>query len=187
MDPRRIDHLLKRPRVDMTLRAFRKLQLYIERCPMEIGGLGRVEIPNPEELRVVDVFTLDQVVTRASTTLDPDAVADLVTTAVRSGDDPSTYRCWWHSHGDMPAYFSQTDRETIARFSGDFLVSIVGSRRGEFACRLDILRPFEVSLVVPLVCSEEDALRIEVMDDIGQQVTPAGLPGRIAPAWSHAR
>jgi hypothetical protein len=166
--------LLKAPKVCITMRALRKLQLYIRACRVEVGGLGIVEASSPEELLVKDVFTLKQKATFASTHLDPDALAQLITTKVEQGEDPAAIRCWWHSHADMDVFFSSTDEQTIAQFTGDFLIAIVGNRSGDLLCRLDLFRPLQLSMIVPLVCPEEEELLTQVESDVEQDVcTPA--------------
>lgn len=156
--------------------AARKLELYIEECPAEIGGLGLVEVRGPDELVVTDVFALKQRVTSVSTVLDPEALADFVTRQAREGVDLGRLRCWWHSHADMQAFFSGTDRATIDRFTGEFLVSIVGNRQGHLLGRLDLFQPFRLTVGVPVVCREAADLRSEVLADIAEQVTIGRQP-----------
>jgi hypothetical protein len=128
------------PRVLITDLAHQKLCLYIELCPMEIGGLGEVERSGPDFL-ITDLFTLPQKISPEETELDPAAIFDMLERCVAEGRDPASLCLWWHSHADMDVEWSETDERTIANFPGDFMLSIVGNKAGAFACRLDILQP----------------------------------------------
>lgn len=128
------------PQVLITPGAYLKLRLYIELCPMEIGGLGEVESQGPNFL-ITDLFILPQKVSPSETELDPAAMFEILQSCVSEGRDPASLCLWWHSHADMDVEWSETDERTIASFSGDSMLSLVGNKAGAFACRLDILRP----------------------------------------------
>ncbi|MFQ5881187.1 MAG: hypothetical protein ACE5I9_01760 [Candidatus Methylomirabilales bacterium] len=128
------------PQVLITPQAFQKLRLYIELCPMEIGGLGEVERHGPG-LLITDLFILSQKISPSETELDPEAMLEMLASCVSEGRDPVSLTLWWHSHAEMDLEWSATDERTIAMFPGDFILSLVGNKAGEFACRLDILHP----------------------------------------------
>jgi hypothetical protein len=128
------------PQVFIAPLAFQKLRLYIELCPMEIGGLGAVERSGPNFV-ITDLFILSQKVSPAETELDPAAVFEVLQGCVAEGRDPASLCLWWHSHAEMDVEWSETDERTIESFPGDLMLSIVGNKAGAFACRLDTLRP----------------------------------------------
>jgi hypothetical protein len=128
------------PQVFIAPFAFQKLRLYIELCPMEIGGLGAVERSGPNFV-ITDLFILSQKVSPAETELDPAAIFDILQSCVAEGRDPASLCFWWHSHAEMDVEWSETDERTIESFPGDFMLSLVGNKGGAFACRLDILHP----------------------------------------------
>ncbi len=128
------------PEVLMTPWAFQKLRLYIELCPMEIGGLGEVECDD-STLLITDLFILPQKISPSETELDPTAMLDMLQRCVSEGRNPASLCLWWHSHADLELEWSETDEQTIATFPGDFLLSLVGNKSGALACRLDILHP----------------------------------------------
>lgn len=128
------------PEVSITPRAFQKLRLYIELCPMEIGGLGEVEF-HGANLLITDLFILPQKVSPSETELDPTAMLEMLERCVSEGRNPASLCLWWHSHADLDLEWSETDERTIGTFPGDFLLSVVGNKSGALACRLDILHP----------------------------------------------
>lgn len=171
--------LICAPKIDITLRALRKVQLYIEGCPVEISGLGTVEVCSAGHLVVTDVFIVDQMGSASNTLLSPEALAELVTSQACKGLDLLLLRCWWHSHAEGAVFFSRTDENTIDTFTGDFLVSVVGNRRGDLRCRLDLFLPVRLSLEVPLCCTEEEELRSSVEQDIARCVHRTAIRPRV--------
>lgn len=127
-------------RICIANQAIKRLKLYIDLCPFEVGGLGTVE-PCGEDLLVTDIALLRQRASDSDIALDPQAVAGHLLQSLQQGGDLSALRVWWHSHGDSPILWSDTDEQTIATLQIDQLVSIVGNKRHEFACRLDQFQP----------------------------------------------
>ena len=88
----------------------------------------------------------------------------------------------------LASYFSHTDCETIDQFTGDFLVSIVGNRRGDYLCRVDVFQPIRLGISVPLACREDDELEAQVAEDIRHLVTtePYGDTSRLTGWFSRS-
>lgn len=128
------------PQILITPRAFQKLRLYIDLCPMEIGGLGQVE-RDGHRFVITDLFILPQKVSPSETELDPAAMMEILECCVAEGRDPASLCLWWHSHAEMEVDWSETDERTIANFIGDLMISLVGNKAGEFACRIDLFPP----------------------------------------------
>ena len=164
------------PQVRIPEKVWKRLMAYIEVCPMEVGGLGAVEW-REGDLVVTDIFLLEQAVTAASTKLDPAAVARFVADWVRRGRDSEHLRFWWHSHADMGVFWSATDLQTIRELSEEnFLVSLVGNRRGETLTRLTVSKPvpFAVDgLSVVIVPETDEALLEAVRLETAAKVRPA--------------
>ncbi|MBI4390891.1 MAG: hypothetical protein HY575_03330 [candidate division NC10 bacterium] len=164
------------PRVFIAPRALHRLKLYIDLCPFEVGGLGTVEQAG-EDVLVTDIVLIRQRASDSDTELDPQAVAEYLLQTVREGKDPSALRLWWHSHAEADVTWSDTDERTIAGLRIDQLVSIVGNKRHEFACRLDHFSPGRVTLHrLPLISSreeespDEESLREQVMAELREKV-----------------
>ena len=121
--------------------AYQKLRAYIDNCPSEISGLGKIEIV-PNGFLVTDIMILKQTVTNMTTKLDDNALGKWCYELTKAGDDVAKWCLWWHSHVDMGAYFSGTDVETIEESTDmPHLISLVGNLAGEWEARLDIFKP----------------------------------------------
>lgn len=163
----------------ITPRAYRKLRIYVECCPVEIGGLGNAEC-REDRLVVSDLFLVEQRASPSETVLDTQRVVELISEYLVQGKDPASLRVWWHSHGETEVYWSPTDEETISTFPGEYLISIVGNRRGQFLCRLDsFARAQETIVGLDLVPLDEptaegacgtDAQRRAVLREIREKV-----------------
>lgn len=155
--------ILHAPRIVFPEAVWKRLMAYIQACPLEVGGLGTVEIRG-DKLVIGEVFLLEQEVTPAETKLDPAAVARFVARFSQAGRDPSRLKFWWHSHAAMGVFWSATDLETIRELSeGGYLVSLVGNHRGETKTRLTLRAPLEISV-----------------DDLAFQIEPALDPALVA-------
>ncbi|MBI2903284.1 MAG: hypothetical protein HYY12_06830 [Candidatus Methylomirabilis oxyfera] len=143
------------PGILIGARAFHRLKLLLKLCPAEIAGLGYVT-PHPKGFLIQDLFVLPQRVTDSDAELDPEALCCFLGRFVGDGGDPSSLQLWWHSHVDGEVYWSETDLETIERFPGNRVISIVGNQRGELLCRLDLFTPRRERLEnLPLVLVHE--------------------------------
>lgn len=164
------------PRVLIAAQALRRLKLYIDLCPFEVGGLGTVE-PLGENLLVADIFLIRQQASHSDTELDPQAVAEHLLRTVQEGKDPSSLRLWWHSHAEADITWSDTDEETIEALQIEQLVSIVGNKRHEFGCRLDRFSPKRLTFDrLPLIPTADEgpqdaeALREQVLAELRVKV-----------------
>lgn len=143
------------PGIFIASRAFHRLKLLLRLCPAEIAGLGYVT-PHPGGFLIQDVFVLPQRVTEADAELDAESIFGFLTSFVADGGDPSSLQLWWHSHVDGEVYWSETDLETIERFPGNRMISVVGNRKGALLCRLDLFSPRRERLEgLPLVVLDE--------------------------------
>lgn len=165
------------PRVLIAPDALRRLTLYIDLCPFEVGGLGTVE-PFGEDLRVAEIFLIRQRASSSDTELDPQAVAEHLLRTVQEGKDPSSLRLWWHSHAEADITWSETDEKTIDGLHIEQLVSIVGNKRHEFGCRLDQFSPKRLTFDrLPLhpapdeKPADAESLRKQVMAELREKVT----------------
>ena len=103
---------------------------------------------------VTDVFLFDQEVSRLDTALSPADVANFLIETIEAGRDPEAIKLWWHSHAGAPVFWSALDERTAGSFSNDYMLSLVGNKRGHMRCRLDTYGshrltldrlPFEIS------------------------------------------
>ncbi len=164
------------PRILIAAPAFERLNLYIDLCPLEVGGLGTVEYL-ARDLFVTSISLIRQRATDADTELDSEAVADHLLRILRQAGDLSAVRLWWHSHAEAQIFWSKTDEETIASLRIDPLLSIVGNKKHEFRCRLDLFSPDRITLdslpLLPLPNespADSDSLRQEVAAELREKM-----------------
>lgn len=164
------------PRIFVAEKAFTRLKLYIDLCPFEVSGLGIVE-PCGEDLLVADLFLLRQRASNSDTELDSQAVIDHLIRSLENAEDISKLRVWWHSHADDDIHWSETDERTIEAMQIDQLISIVGNKRHEFGCRLDLFQPnratFDGLPLIPVTDQNgrDESLRNEVLAELREKVT----------------
>ncbi len=139
------------PKVFIEQTAFQKIKCFVDLCEYEINGLGVVERENNSFI-IKDVFTIKQFTddSGAYVKTDPKALNLFIYELVKSGGDASKVRFQWHSHANMPAFFSWEDVDTIGDYMNDYMISSVHNKKGQYRCRLDLFKPFHLSLEVPL-------------------------------------
>jgi hypothetical protein len=137
------------PRVMITLEAFQKIRAWAAICPVEINGLGYVERRGNDFL-ISDVFILKQKAGSDQVDMDDAAIHDLTYQLARRGMSTVGLRLEWHSHARHEVFFSEKDLYTINRQQGDYLISLVVNKRGEYVCRLDLYRPFRAAFMVDI-------------------------------------
>ena len=115
---------------------------------------------------VTDLSLIPQKVTPSETELDPQHLCEFLSQCLVQGKDPASLRVWWHSHGEIEVHWSRTDQETIRAFPGDYLISIVGNKWGQFLCRLDTFSP------APQII---DGLSLVPLEEFGAE--PSSDPG----------
>ncbi len=97
------------------------------------------------------------------------------------GYDVSDLRCWAHSHADMNCFWSSEDADSIEQMdNGDWLVSIVTNRAGNFRARLDLYAPWRITvdqIKIGFLASVErdEVLEKELRDKVHAPTTPWGL------------
>lgn len=174
------------PRVSIDLASWQSIFEYARQCDVEINGFGLVDYtPTSGIIRLSDVFITKQAASMLGVEIDDADLHRHMYALSKVGIAPSRVKFQWHSHVDMPVYFSDIDTQNIDRWSGDILISLVVNKRGEWKCRLDLYKPlrlsFDVQLEVdlPVAC---ETLQLQVKEDMAEKVTkqkkPSWLEGR---------
>lgn len=106
---------------------FRKIMHWVNKSKFEVSGLGTVEYDKDSNiLRVTNAILLPQKNTSTTTEIDATAIGKAMF-ALRGSP-----RFWWHSHVDMPVFWSKTDIDTIKQLgSGGWFLSTVFNKRQE--------------------------------------------------------
>ena len=156
-----------------------RLDAYIQLCNQEISGLGTLRVVEGG-FQVQEIALLEQVVTGASTDLDPAAVAGYMEAVMGRGDDPASIKLWWHSHAGMSTFWSGTDEATIRGFANGWMVSLVGNHHGEYMVRLDLYEPIRwvlndlpLKVIQPRPTELEAAILAEIAAKVRRFVRPA--------------
>ena len=176
-----------------------RMRHYTELATGEVSGLGTVEEFDGGFL-VTDIFLPKQSCSPAGTELDQDSVATLIMELDQAGSDAGSLRFWWHSHGNLDAFWSNTDEACIMSLAnGDYVLSLVTNKRGHLLARLDIFKPVRLTVDhLPVsVRSAGSSLRERCQDEVRQRVenlpipfAPARFPQRgpeLLPAWGEVR
>lgn len=182
---------------------------YVMSVSSEIAGMGRVSVsPDGGSITVEEVMIYEQEVTGATADLSPQAIAKWQSDLVKAGGSPKHWKLWWHSHDNMPAFFSGRDTATIdANADCDWLCSLVVNKKREREARLDLYRPFRMyvedmdiqigieevptSYTVPADIAEEVALKVKrpvytkpVPSPIGYQYNKKQAPASVEGEYS---
>lgn len=167
------DAVMTQPKVFLPVREAKKIWAWTLSVPGEINGLGLVE-RRKNNFWVTEVLILKERVSHGRATIDPLAFNEYVSEC----EDPSKIRMQWHSHGDISAdFFSQKDiSDTIAKWTGEYLISLLVNKRGEYRCRLDIFEPIYLGFEIPLLVTVP--VEKEILDfcreEIKEKVAPLG-------------
>lgn len=149
-----------------------RLTGYIQNAKGEISGLGTIE-RSGNNLIVTDVFLLKQECGPATTDLDSEAISDFLLDRVMKDQDTGNIKLWWHSHASMAVFWSTTDDKTAEGFGGDWMVSLVGNRNGDWLCRIDLYEPFPLMIdrvLVRRLPEINDVLDAEIKAEIALKV-----------------
>ena len=169
-----------RPNLIFQEMAWDKLMGFVLACPIEVNGFGYVR-QYGYDLWVDDTFILPQIASAGHAETDSEAVGAHMSAMLANDQDPSSMKLQWHSHVNMPAYFSGTDLDTIEACSAKWRVSLVINKAGEYSARLDIYEPFRITtpmqVYVPRTIPADIAAQCQ--EGIKQNVrTLGGLTGR---------
>ena len=111
----------------------------------EIGGMALVK-QCEDGFRISDPVILKQKTSGGNCILDKDALADYyVEMAMKHGT--GVQFMWWHSHGNMGAFWSSTDTNTMDEYeNGDWSVFLVVNIKEEYKFRVQIWHPKQMFL-----------------------------------------
>jgi hypothetical protein len=166
-------------RIVIGLDAYARLRAYVDAAPGEITLLGAARFDRAAATAWVEKFYLpDQVCSAAHTAVDADALADVLTRAVRDGVDTTTLRVWCHSHAAMSAnFFSGTDDRAVetAFPQAAWVISIVTNKAGELRGRVTLYEPVSLDLDnVPVSVGLAPEIEAAVQAEVRERVRSAG-------------
>jgi len=167
---------------------WRRLQTYVQLCPIEISGFGVIERVNEHVFSLADVFIFEQEASDVHVTVSDEVMHRRLYQLDQAGLKLSTIRFQWHSHVNMEAYMSNVDEVNIDGYPGDWMISVVVNKRGDFEARLDVLKPLRLTIPVEVVVMIEpdEAISNELRAEIAEKVK-TGKPGWFQPARKSVR
>jgi len=169
-----------KPVLTVSVDTWRKLQTYVQLCATEISGFGIISQTGPLRFNLEDVFIFEQEATDVHVTVSDEVMHRQLFQLDQAGLKISTVRFQWHSHVNMPAYMSMVDTDNIDRYPGDWMISMVINKRGEFKTRLDVFKPFRLTFPVKVVVKIDpiEELTNEIRSEIGRKVKDERKPLR---------
>jgi hypothetical protein len=122
-----------KPTVIIENEVFQKIMFWVNKSNYEVSGLGVLRVEDDGVLRVVDAMLLPQKNGPTHTDIEPEHVGKLM---FQMKDTPGELRFWWHSHVDMPVFWSGTDLDTIEKLGmgGWFLSTVFNKKREMKSC-----------------------------------------------------
>jgi hypothetical protein len=167
---------IERPVIYISPKAKQKLDAYIAVAPGEIAGMGTAGIIGPNRFLITEIFIFKQKVNGAEAELDQEDMARWLFDWIQAGKDTNSIKSQWHSHVNMGCFWSVTDLDNIDGFDNgmnDWMLSIVGTKSGQYMGRLDIYHPVRVyfdKLPVITALEIEAELRAAVAAEVKAKV-----------------
>lgn len=123
--------------------AFDKIMYYVKKAKFEISGFGNVAIVDGIPT-VTDIILLKQENNPTETEMDGDAVAKALYDHHVSGMK-GELKFWWHSHVDMPTFWSKTDMDTIDDLTKNgWFIHGVFNKKDEYRLAYSSNEPFGI-------------------------------------------
>lgn len=121
---------------------YQKIMHWVNKSTVEISGLGKIQMTEDGDIVVTSAILVEQENAAASTDMKPEAVAKAM---FHMKDEPGELRFWWHSHVNMPVFWSGTDTDTMKKL-GDhgWFVSTVFNKRNETRTAIYQKKPYRI-------------------------------------------
>ena len=140
----------------------------------EIGGMMIMYKDDDGDYILTDPVILTQTVTASNCVLDEQELALYYGKAHKRHKAKGKIRyVWWHSHGDMKAFWSTTDDSTIEEtITEDFSVSLVVNIKQEYKLRVQYFHPTLLDEDVDLIImGKSKAIPKKIVDEIEAKCT----------------
>lgn len=128
--------------------AYKKLFSFVTASDLEVSGLGLVK-PIENGFKIYDIFVLKQISSGAHTDLDKQAMTNLMLKLLKEkgAKEVNNLRFWWHSHPHFGVSPSGADDATGERLANDqYLVSWIVNHNRDIYCRIELTKPFRMTL-----------------------------------------
>lgn len=144
---------------------YQKVMYWVNKADFEVSGFGKVVQKGPLDFEVVDAYLIKQVGSAAETDIDQTALAAL---AYHTKDEPGELRWWWHSHVQMPVFWSGTDTKTIKDLgSNGWIIATVFNQKSEHRSALCYRTESQFGVATQLI----DEIELEVESFLDAELT----------------
>jgi hypothetical protein len=116
-------------KLEISEEVYRKIIYWVDKCPMEISGLGKVIFDQENNIiKVIDTILIKQTNSCAETEIDAAAIGKAM---FLLKDSPGDLRYHWHSHANMNVFWSATDQSMIKMLgaNGWFCATVFNKKR----------------------------------------------------------
>lgn len=118
-----------RAKLVVPIALYNKIMFFVDNIHLEVSGFGKIVFRNGDAI-VTNVYLLEQEVSSAATDIDEKSLGKLM---FESRADEGMLNLWWHSHVNMPAFFSGTDDATIKEIGAKgFCIALVVNKKREW-------------------------------------------------------
>ncbi len=159
---------MNKTKIYLSIEAYQKMRLWVEMAKGEISWLGSVsELKDQDGLfeafLIEDIHLLKQTCSSANTVLDDQSVGQFLTEMVVKNQDTSKIKAWLHSHATMNCFWSTIDEDCITNLANSsYVISIVTNKEGDILARIDIFKPFHITVnevVVDIYYPADESLK----------------------------
>jgi proteasome lid subunit RPN8/RPN11 len=179
---------MSKTKIYLSIEAYQKMRLWVEMAKGEISWLGSIsELKSQdgvfEAFLIEDIHLLKQTCSSVNTALDDQSVGQFLTEMVIKNQDTSKIKAWLHSHATMKCFWSNIDEECISNLANSsYLISIVTNKDGDILARIDIFKPFHITVnevIVDIYYPADEHLKKFCKKEFKEKVTesmfiPAG-------------
>jgi hypothetical protein len=171
---------MSKTKIYLSVEAYQKMRLWVEMAKGEISWLGSVsELKSQdgvfEAFLIEDIHLLKQTCSSVNTALDDQSLGQFLTEMVIKNQDTSKIKAWIHSHATMNCFWSAIDEGCITNLANSsYVISIVTNKDGDILARIDIFKPFHITVnetIVDIYYPADEHLKKHCKKEFKEKVT----------------
>ena len=137
----------------------------------EIGGMAVTLQDKDGDWKIQDPVIMKQEVSQALCELDKTELAQYYSKMAMKYKNHNMRFCWWHSHAEMSAFWSGTDKNTIDEYEdGDLSFALVVNCKEEYKCRVSVWKPFTIHEDIDLTIQGTDNAKYKIPKAVQTEV-----------------
>jgi len=149
--------------------AYDKIMYYVNKSNFEVSGFGNVVIIDGVPT-VNEIFLIKQENHSTETEMDAEAIGKALYDHHVSGME-GELKFWWHSHVNMPVFWSGTDMDTINQLTEDgWFIHGVFNKKYEYRCAYSNNDPVPMFVDDLEMDIDEDMFNNEAVIDLQMQI-----------------